>query len=178
MRYQCHGRDGVGQYSGILQTKMGRAQRPKNAPKQSDKRTHMETRIRNSFEKQSMMETLGTDLARVETGQVVITAPILESSQQQHGFAHAALTFAIGDSAAGYAALTLMPTDFEVLTAEMKINLLAPGKGDLLRATGRVIKSGRRLVVVAAEVHAIDATGETLVAILQGTMITISPEPA
>lgn len=138
----------------------------------------MENRVRNSFEKQGMMKTLGASLARVAPGQVEITAPVLESSQQQHGFAHAALTFAIGDSAAGYAALTVMPTDCDVLTAEMKINLLAPGKGDLLRATGRVIKSGRRLVVVAADVHAIDANGETLVAILQGTMIPIMPDPA
>jgi len=132
--------------------------------------------IADSFAKQTMMVTLGARLDRVTPGQVIITAPVSEGSRQQHGVAHAALTFALGDSAAGYSALTLMPEGYEVMTTEMKINLLAPGKGDRLRATGKVIKSGRRLVVVTADVHAIDEGRETLIAILQGTMIPLAPE--
>jgi len=132
--------------------------------------------IRDSFAKQNMMATLGARLGRIETGMVEVEAPILEGSRQQHGVAHAALAFAVGDTAAGYAALSSLGPDWEVLTSEMKINLLAPGKGDLLRATGRVIKAGRRLVVVAADVHAIDGKQETLIAVMQGTMVPIAPE--
>ncbi|OUS35989.1 phenylacetic acid degradation protein [Rhodobacterales bacterium 56_14_T64] len=135
--------------------------------------TEIETRIRDSFARQSMMQTLGAELAQVSDGNVIITAPILPGSRQQHGVAHAALTFAIGDTAAGYAALTKMPADQEVMTAEIKINLLAPAVGDYLRATGKVIKPGRRLVVVSAEVHAITDGSVKLVAILQGTMVPI-----
>ncbi len=135
--------------------------------------TEIETRIRNSFARQNMMQTLGAELAQVSDGSVTITAPILPGSRQQHGVAHAALTFAIGDTAAGYSALTKMPADQEVMTAEIKINLLAPATGDHLRATGKVIKPGRRLVVVSAEVHAITDGTENLVAILQGTMVPI-----
>ncbi|MEP4037746.1 PaaI family thioesterase [Pseudophaeobacter sp.] len=135
----------------------------------------MEQRIRDSFAQQSMMETLGASISSVQPGEVVITAPILETSRQQQGFAHAALTFAIGDSAAGYSALTMLAADQEVMTAEIKVNLLAPGAGDYLRATGRVIKPGRRLVVVSAEVHAITGEAEKLIAVLQGTMIPVSP---
>ncbi len=134
----------------------------------------MEQRIRDSFAGQSMMETLGARLSSISPGEVVITAPILDTSRQQQGFAHAALTFAIGDSAAGYSALTLLPADQEVMTAEIKVNLLAPGAGDYLRATGRVIKPGRRLVVVSAEVHAVTGEDEKLIAVLQGTMIPVS----
>lgn len=134
----------------------------------------MEQRIRDSFARQSMMETLGARISSITPGEVIITAPILDTSRQQQGFAHAALTFAIGDSAAGYSALTLLPADQEVMTAEIKVNLLAPGAGDYLRATGRVIKPGRRLVVVSAEVHAITGEGEKLIAVLQGTMIPVS----
>ena len=134
----------------------------------------METRIRQSFAKQSMMQTFGADLTRVTEGEVQITAPILPGSRQQHGVAHAALTFALGDTAAGYAALTEMPNDHEVMTAEIKINLIAPGTGDYLRATGRVITPGRRLIVVTAEVHAITGAEEKLIAILQGTMVPVA----
>ncbi|UWS00829.1 PaaI family thioesterase [Phaeobacter inhibens] len=134
----------------------------------------IEQRIRESFAKQTMMQTLGAHIAEVGEGTVTISAPILPGSRQQHGVAHAALSFAIGDSAAGYAALTLMPADSEVMTAEMKINLLAPGAGDLLRATGKVIQPGRRLIIVTAEVHAITGAEEKLIALLQGTMVPVT----
>ena len=134
-------------------------------------------RIHESFDAQSMMATLGARLEEVSTGHVVITAPILPSSQQQQGFAHAGLTFSIGDSAAGYAALSTLPPDTEVVTAEMKINLLAPATGDYLKAVGRVIKPGKRLQVVACDVFAIAGSKETHVALLQGTMMPVPRQP-
>jgi len=130
-------------------------------------------RIAGSFEQQAMMQTLGAQLADVQSGQVVIKAPILPGSRQQQGHGHAALSFAIGDTSAGYAALTVIPEDHEVVTAEIKINLLAPARGDLLIATGRVIKPGRKLVIVTAEVVARTGDQDKLVAILQGTMVPV-----
>lgn len=130
-------------------------------------------RITESFGAQSMMTTLGAELSEITAGLVRITAPILPGSRQQQGFGHAGLTFAIGDSAAGYAALTMLPLDQEVVTAEIKINLLAPARGDLLIATGRVIKPGKRLSVVTAEVHAEEDGKQTLIAVLQGTMAPV-----
>ena len=135
--------------------------------------SHNPDRIRESFAAQSMMATLGATMERVDEGLVEIHAPILPGSLQQRGFAHAGLTFAIGDSAAGYAALTVMPEDCEVVTAEMKINLLAPGRGERLIARGRVIRAGRRLVTVQADVHAVESGGETHIALLTGTMIPV-----
>ena len=131
-------------------------------------------RIRRSFNDQSMMQTLGAELSEIAEGRVVITAPILEGSKQQQGYGHAALTFAIGDTAAGYAALTLMPEGNEVLTAEIKINLIAPAQSDYLRATGKVVKPGKRLVVVTSEVEAITDGEATTIAILQGTMVPVT----
>ena len=126
-------------------------------------------RIYQSFERQTMMQTLGAQLGEVRAGYVEITAPILPGSLQQHGYAHAALVFAIADSAAGYAALSVMGEEFEVLTAEMKINLLAPGRDGPLRAVGTVEKSGQRLIIVRADVF----DGEAKVALMQGTMVPV-----
>lgn len=138
----------------------------------------MEQKIRQSFAAQSMMTTLGARLARMAEGAVEIEAPILAGSRQQQGFAHAGLTFAIGDSAAGYSALSVMPQDHDVLTTEMKINLLAPGRGALLVARGRVVRPGRRLVIVQSDVFAIDGGSETHVAMLLGTMVAVAPRGA
>lgn len=132
--------------------------------------------IHDSFARQSLMETLGAQLDHVQKGEVQVSAPILPGARQQHGFAHAGLTFSLGDSAAGYTALSVMPVGSEVLTAEIKINLLAPGRGERLIARGRVIKPGRRLVVVAADVHALDRGDETLIATLTGTMVPLLPD--
>lgn len=132
-----------------------------------------EKKIRASFARQDMMQTLGATLDSVTAGTVVISAPILDQMRQQHGFAHAAVSFALGDSAAGYAALAAMGIEDEVLTAEMKINLLTPAAGQRLEATGHVIKAGRRLVVVGATVVAIDGARRVDVAVLQGTMVPV-----
>ena len=66
-----------------------------------------------------------------------------------------------------------MPLDQEVVTAEIKINLLAPAQGDHLLAKGRIIKPGRRLIVVASDVFAISTGKERLIAVLQGTMVPV-----
>ena len=130
-------------------------------------------RVTRSFESQSMMKTLGARIHKIEKGKVVIEAPLLPSTLQQQGYVHAGLTFSIGDSAAGYSALTLMPEDQEVMTAEIKINLLAPADGDLMRAEGRVVKHGKRLLVVTSEIHTLKDGRKKLIAIMQGTMIPV-----
>ena len=130
-------------------------------------------RVTMSFESQSMMKTIGARINKVEKGMVTIEAPLLTSTLQQQGYAHAGLTFSIGDSAAGYSALTIMPENQEVMTVEIKINLLAPADGELLRAEGKVVKQGKRLVVVTSEIHAIKDGKKKLIAIMQGTMIPV-----
>jgi uncharacterized protein (TIGR00369 family) len=128
--------------------------------------------IRASFARQGLMQTLGAGIDSIAPGRVVLSLPITPSMGQQHGFAHAGATFALGDSAAGYSALSLMPEGAEVLTVEMKINLIAPAAGLRLIAEGEVVKPGRRLMIVRATVRA-EAQDRTLrdVALLQGTMI-------
>ena len=134
-------------------------------------------RVARSFESQSMMKTLGARISKVEKGKVTIEAPLLPSTLQQQGYVHAGLTFSIGDSAAGYSALTLLPEDQEVMTAEIKINLLAPADGELLLAEGRVVKQGKRLVVVTSEILVLKDGEKKLIAIMQGTMIPVPLKP-
>ncbi|MBK5928344.1 PaaI family thioesterase [Rhodobaculum claviforme] len=130
-------------------------------------------RIADSFARQTFMATLRADLLEVAPGRVRIAAPLLAECAQQHGAGHAGVTFALGDSAAGYAALSVMPEGREVMTVEMKINLLAPATGRRLVATGEVLRSGRRLVVVRASVVAERDGGPVTVAEMLGTMIPV-----
>ena len=134
----------------------------------------IETRIAQSFTRQSMMTSLQASLVLARDGQCLIRAPLLDAFRQQHGAAHAGVAFALGDSAAGYAALTQLPEGQDVMTVEMKINLLAPALGDTVEAMGNVMRSGRRLSVVRAEVVVIRDTVRKTVALLQGTMIGVA----
>ena len=130
-------------------------------------------RVSASFARQSMMTSLQARLVHAHDGRCVIHAPILPAFGQQHGAAHAGVAFSLGDSAAGYAALTRMPEGAEVMTAEMKINLLSPAIGDTLEATGEVLRAGRRLIVVRAEVVAVSGDMRKVIALLQGTMVGV-----
>lgn len=135
----------------------------------------MEDRIHASFAQQSLMQTFGARLVELAPGRVVLEAPISDGARQQHGAGHAGLTFALADTAAGYAALTLMPEGREVMTVEAKINLLAPCLGDRLIARGEVARAGRRLTVCRAEVFALRGDDETCIALMQATMIPVDP---
>ncbi len=129
----------------------------------------LHARIAASFARQGMMRTLGATLEHVAPGEVRIVATVSEATAQQHGAGHAGLTFALADSAAGYAALTVMEPGREVVTAEFRISLLAPARGRLV-ATGRVVRPGRRLIAVAADVHGEDGVH---VATALGTMVPV-----
>lgn len=133
-------------------------------------------KVHNSFNAQAMMRTIGARIDRVEAGLVTLSAPIHTDFTQQAGYGHAALSFALGDTAAGYSALSVMPEDAEVLTSEIKINLIAPSMGECLIARGKVIKPGRRLVVVQSDVYAVSGGVETHIAICLGTMVPILPK--
>ena len=132
-------------------------------------------RVRRSFARQRFMALLGAEIAAVEAGAVEILLPLRPELEQQHGYAHAGAAWSIADSAAGYAAQTLMGPEDGVLTAEIKINLLAPAAGASLLARGRVERAGRTLTVARAEVAALSAEGaETPVALALGTFMRMA----
>jgi uncharacterized protein (TIGR00369 family) len=97
--------------------------------------------------------------------------------EQQHGFIHGGVVGMIADSAAGYAAMTMVPSDASVLTVEYKMNLVAPASGEKLVARGRVVRPGRTLIVTQAEVFAIRDGRETLCALMQQTIMVMHGKP-
>lgn len=136
-----------------------------------------EQRVRASFARQRVMETIGATIDRVAPGEVDITLPFRDDLTQQHGFLHAGIVGTILDSACGYAALSLMAPDAGVLTIEYKINLLAPASGSRMIARGRVIRPGRTITVCAGEVIAEHDGKEQPVAMMQATIMAIRDRP-
>lgn len=133
--------------------------------------TTIEPRIQESFNRQTLLVSMGAVLTQAGEGTATIELPFRPDLTQQHGFIHAGVVTMIVDTACGYASLSLMPPTAAVLTVEFKVNFLTPAAGEKLIARGRVLKPGRTLMVCYGEVHAINHGEEKLVATMLATMI-------
>ena len=132
------------------------------------------TRVRDSFDRQPFMVFLGARLALVEPGYCEIHLPYREELTQQHGYFHGGCMATLADNAAGYAAYSLMAAEDSPLTVEYKLNILRPGAGEMLVARGRVVKPGRTLTVVNADVYAVEGGKESLCVTSLQTLMALS----
>jgi uncharacterized protein (TIGR00369 family) len=129
-----------------------------------------EEEIRQSFAQQKIMDLIAAEMTVVEPGVIEIALPYRADLTQHNGYVHAGIITAIADTACGYAAYTLMPVGSDVLAVEFKVDLLRTAKGELFVARAEVVKPGRTLTVVRAEVI---ADKSRLVATMQGTMMRL-----
>ena len=131
-------------------------------------------RVQASFDRQGMMRHLGARLLQAAPGLCEVALPYSDRVTQQQGGFHGGAMGALADIAGGYAALTVVPEGMEVSTVEYKVNFLAAFQGGELRATGRVVKAGRRIIVTSAEVRHLAADGhDTLCALMQQTLVPV-----
>src|SRR6266540_2578689 len=130
--------------------------------------------VRESFDRLTLMRTIGAALERVSPGEVEVMLPFRNDLTQHHGFMAAAVLTAVVDVACGYAAMSLMPSESSVVTIEYKANFLAPARGERMVARGRVIRPGRTVTVCAGDVVAVDGQTERPVATLLATMMRVA----
>ena len=131
-------------------------------------------RVQTSLDRQGMMQALGVRLLAVAPGEVTLALPYSDRVTQQQGGFHGGAMGALADIAGGYAALTVAPEGMEVTTVEYKINFLGSYQGGEVRAIGRVVKAGKRIIVTTAEVDHIDAQGKVSpCAVMQQTLAPV-----
>jgi len=134
-------------------------------------------RVRTSFGHQTFMGHIGAECVRVEPGYCELGLDFRADLCQQDGYLHGGVTGALADSAAGYAAYTLMPVDSSILTVEYKLNLISPATGSRFLARGQVERAGRTITVVLARVVAMQAGKEKEIALMQATMMCLPKTP-
>jgi len=131
-------------------------------------------RVQTSFDRQGLMRHLGARLLHVAHGECVVALPYGDRVTQQQGGFHGGAIGALADIAGGYAAMTTVPAHTEVVSVEYKINFLASCQGGELRASGRVVKAGKRVIITTAEVVHVSPEGaQTVCAILQQTIMPV-----
>lgn len=132
-----------------------------------------ESRVRASFARQAVMQTIGATLTAVKPGAVEIVLPFRADLTQQHGFLHAGIVATILDSACGYAAFSLMPANMAVLAVEFKINLLSPAQGRQIVAQAQVKRAGRTLTICTADAYAHGEGDPKVVATMLSTIMAV-----
>ena len=133
--------------------------------------------LRANFVRQGAMALIGARLGELRPGYCEIHVPFRADLSQQHGYFHAGITATAVDSAAGYAGFSLMGPNTEVLSVEFKINLLAPADGELLIATGEVIKPGKTLIITRGDAWVVKNGKVTHCAMMQQTLMTMHDKP-
>jgi uncharacterized protein (TIGR00369 family) len=132
-----------------------------------------QAKVRASYDKQGVMGLIGAQLIELRPGYCEIHLPWRSDLTQQNGYFHAGIISTVVDTAAGYAGFTLMPPGSSVLSVEFKVNLLSPGDGELLIATGEVIKPGRTLVITRGEAYVVKGDKTTHCSTMQQTLMTM-----
>lgn len=134
-------------------------------------------RVATAFARQGLMRNFGAVLTEVAPGHCVIECAFRADLTQHHGLFHAGVLTTLADNACGFAAMSLLPPEAEVLSVEFKVSFLRPGAGVAAIARGAVLKPGRTLSFSRADVFTRDTAGaETLAATMLATMMSAAPE--
>jgi len=94
---------------------------------------------------------LGIELEDVASGTATLGLEIRDDLKQNNGVVHGGAIASLIDTATAFAIISLLPPDEQATTADLTISYLRPLKSGRARATARVIRAGRRLIVVSAE---------------------------
>jgi uncharacterized protein (TIGR00369 family) len=134
-------------------------------------------RVASIFDAAGFLQTLGIRLDRVGPDWCQTSLTVTDAHRQQHGYVHAGVVTTLADHTAGGAARAAIPPGKDVLTLELKINFLLPGRGGRLEALGRTLRAGRRIVVSEVEVFEVAAGTRELIAKLVSTLTVLDERP-
>lgn len=131
---------------------------------------------RRIFAAAPFIADLGIEPVAVAPGECESTLVLQPRHLQHTGQVHAGVVTTLADHTAGAAAQTLVRGEGFVVTAELKLSLLRPARGERLICRASVLKSGRQLMFTEAEVHCLRHGESHLVAKLSATMAVATPK--
>jgi uncharacterized protein (TIGR00369 family) len=130
-------------------------------------------RVTLKLEGQEFMRHIGFEITRIDAGEVEGQMALQQIHLQQFGRLHGGVVTTLADIVAGFAAYTMAPASKDVVTGEIKVSYLRAGKGSHVRAVGKVLKPGRTVCFVEAEVFAGSPGNWSLIAKASTSMINI-----
>lgn len=123
------------------------------------------------LESQSFSVHMGMQVESAERGKLSLRLPIRDEFLQHHRFVHGGVTSFLADCALAFVGATTLGPN--VVTSNFRIDYVAPAQGEYLLARSSVLSSGKRQAVCRAEVYALQGGQEKLVALAQGTIVSL-----
>lgn len=130
-------------------------------------------RIERALDAVPFARLLGLDVESVEPGRAVMSLPIRDDHKQNHGVVHGGAIASLIDSAMAFAIIPLLAENEHTTTVDLTIHYLRPLRDGKARATARVVRAGRRVIAVSAEVT---DQNERLVASAVSTYLRLTPD--
>jgi acyl-CoA thioesterase len=115
-------------------------------------------RIQKAVKSVPYAKLLGFELDEVSPGAATLGLKIRKDLMQNHGVLHGGAIASLIDTAIAFAIIPLLDPEEKVTTVDLTISYLRPITKGRVTALARVVRAGRRLFVVSAEVK--DADGK------------------
>lgn len=130
---------------------------------------HIE-RLSSALNSVPFAKLLGIELEEIDSGIATLAFDIKPELKQNHGVVHGGAIASLIDSATAFAIISLLTPTEHATTVDLTISYLRPLTEGRVRAIARVLRSGKRLIVVSAELF---DEGGTLAATALSTYIKI-----
>ena len=131
---------------------------------------HLET-LRNVLKSVPFAQLLGIELVAATNGTATLRLEIRSDLKQNHGVLHGGAMAALIDTATAFAIVSQLSRPEKFTTVDLSVNYLRPLTGGAATCQARVIRAGRRLLTISAEVH--DDAGK-LAAVALSTYIRLT----
>jgi uncharacterized protein (TIGR00369 family) len=95
---------------------------------------------------------LGIELGEISKGAARLTLDVRKELKQNHGVVHGGAIASLIDTAMAFAIISLLAPREKVTTVDLTISYLRPMTTGRMTAAAKVVRAGRRLIVVSAEV--------------------------
>src|SRR5688500_4643362 len=109
-------------------------------------------RVERALDTVPFAKLLGIQLESVVSGHAVLVLPIREELKQNNAIVHGGAIASLIDSAMAFAIIPLLTENERTTTVDLTIHYLRPLVEGVAKASARVVRAGRRIVVVSAEV--------------------------
>ena len=109
-------------------------------------------RVERALDTVPFAKLLGIQLESVVAGHAVLVMPIREEHKQNNAIVHGGAIASLIDSAMAFAIIPLLTENERTTTVDLTIHYLRPLTEGVAKATARVVRAGRRIVVVSADV--------------------------
>lgn len=124
--------------------------------------------VRTALTAMPHFKWLGLQVAHLVPGEADLVMPLQNDITFDGKCVQAGPVATLLDFAGGAAALTLVPPDGMLSTADFTVKLLAPARGSQFLARGRVISKTRTMLVSRADAFAYDEQHQPTVLIATG----------